>query len=376
MAIENIVFLRSNPIDPDPRVEKEVNSLIKAGYNVRIVAWDRNSKYKIKKSSINLNDGETEIYRFGIPAVFGGGIKNLKAFILFQKRLFFWLFFNRNSYQVIHACDFDTAYTAYYCSKLLKKKIVFDIFDYLFTDIVEPFKCLKKWVVKHERKIINNADGVIICSEKRKQQINGTSPKMLYVIHNSPIETKVLPTYHLSREANKIVYVGILQDGRFLKELAEVVQSIPNCELHIGGFGKYEGYFKDLAFNSDKIIYYGKLPYQKTLELEKSCDIMTAIYDPSIDNHYFAAPNKFYEALMIGKPLIMVRNTGMDTIVSKNDIGEVIEYNKESLYYSINKLIKRKDEWNQMSEKMRRIYSEQFSWNEMEQRLLLLYSKI
>ena len=34
---------------------------------------------------------------------------------------------------------------------------------------------------------------------------------------------------------------------------------------------------------------------------------MTAIYDPNISNHYYAAPNKFYEALMLGKPLIMVK---------------------------------------------------------------------
>lgn len=46
----NIVFLRSNPVNPDSRVEKEVNALLKNNHNVIILAWDRSSKTKIQKS--------------------------------------------------------------------------------------------------------------------------------------------------------------------------------------------------------------------------------------------------------------------------------------------------------------------------------------
>ena len=62
--------MRSNPVSPDPRVEKEALCLVKNNWNVHILAWDRDNKYKVKDQ---LLEGEhaIRITRFGIPATFG-----------------------------------------------------------------------------------------------------------------------------------------------------------------------------------------------------------------------------------------------------------------------------------------------------------------
>lgn len=372
----NIILLRSNPVDPDSRVEKEANSLIGAGYNLEILAWDRSSAYKIKESFLNLSNGKVKIHRFGIPAEFGAGIKSLKAFLTFQLKMLFWLIANRKKYNTIHACDFDTAFTAYYVAKIFRKKLVFDIFDYLYTNTEGRFKTFKKCIVYFQHRIINSADGTIICTEKRIKQIAGSEPKKLVVIHNSPPVIKEnLRKNDLNKNKVKIVYVGILQDGRFLLELGEVIQNSSECELHIAGFGKYEKHFAKLSENCRNIIYYGKLSYEKTLELENSCDIMTAIYEPSSD-HYFAAPNKFYESLMLGKPVIMVKNMGMSEVVNRYDIGELMDTDKESLRKAISNLIIRKAEWEAISSRMKKLYNQAYSWDEMESRLLQFYQKL
>lgn len=377
MIKKTVVFLRSNPVDPDSRVEKEVNSLLKAGYNVKILAWDRSMQYKVRESYLKLEDGKPKIYRFGIPATFGGGIKNLKAFIIFQIKMLLWLIKNKKEYNIIHACDFDTGYTAYNAARILNKRLVFDIFDYLFTDIEGRFKPFKRYIVYLQHKIINYADGTIICTEQREEQIKGSKPKNLTIIHNSPPQIdKQFTDLHLNNKKTKIAYVGILQDHRFLKELAEVIKVNNDWELHIGGFGKYENYFEKLADKYNNIIYYGKLPYNKALELEHNCDIMTAIYDPSIGNHYYAAPNKFYEALMLGKPLIMVKGTGMYKVVKENEIGELMDYNISSLNTSIENLSKDRLRWPEISVKMKELYIKDYSWNEMEKRLIDLYDKL
>lgn len=377
MKKKSIVLLRSNPVDPDSRVEKEANSLIKAGYDVKIVAWDRDFKYKIKESFLELSDGRVKIYKLGIPSTYGEGVKNLKPFLIFQFRLLLWLFKNRKKYHIIHACDFDTAYTAYHCSKLLKKKLVYDIFDYLFTNSDGNFSMLKKYIVHLQHTIINHANATIICTEKRKDQIRGSKPKKLVIIHNSPPRLdENLPKLNLNKNKVKIVYVGVLQDKRFIEELADIIKKNKEWELHIGGFGKFESYFKKQASEYDNIKYYGKLSYSKTLELEKSCDIMTAIYDPTVGNHYYAAPNKFYEAIMLGKPLIMVKNTGMSEIVTQYNIGEVIDYNSESLKAAIENLIAKRNEWPEISFKMKKLYQKDYSWDEMEKRLISLYREL
>lgn len=371
-----IVFIRSNPVEPYPRLEKTVNSLKKHGHEVYVLAWDRSQKYNRKKSILSLPDCDVDIIRFGIPGKFGGGFKeNLLALLKFQFNIFMWLLTNRKSYDAIHAYDFDTGYTALKCAKLLNKKLIYDIPDYYTDSHNLVGTIVGRFVQKSENNIINKAEAVIICTEKRKQQIAGTKPKKLVVIHNSPVseDGNKIKAPNETNEKLKIVYVGILAVGRFIKEIADVVISRDDCEFHIGGFGSLDIYFEELSKSYDNIYFYGKIPYKETLELERKCDVITAIYDPDVPNHYYAAPNKFYESLMLGKPIIMVKNTGMDDVVSENEIGEVINFSIESFNGAIDKLIEKRNEWPEMSKRANRLYCEIYSWNIMELRLVDLY---
>lgn len=38
----NILMTLSNPFTPDPRVYNEAKSLVKAGHEVTVIAWDKN----------------------------------------------------------------------------------------------------------------------------------------------------------------------------------------------------------------------------------------------------------------------------------------------------------------------------------------------
>lgn len=373
-----IVFLRSNPVNPDPRVQKEVNSLLKEKHVINILAWDRDKDYSVNSEKIKMNNGECKITRFGIRSTFGAGFKkNLMPLIRFQICLLKWLIKNRGEYDIIHACDFDTVIPAYVCKKLFGKKYIYDIFDYYVDAYSVPNK-IKGFIQKIDHIMINNSDATIICTEERRKQIKGASPKKIEVIHNSPNKFNISNNNNLklNEDKVKIVYVGILNDGRYIIELAEVIKDMEECEFHIGGFGKLENQIRELASRYPNIKFYGKLPYDKTLELESQCDIMTAIYDPSISNHYYAAPNKFYEALMLGKPLIMIKNTGMDKVISENKIGEVTEFNKQSIEKAIKNIIANKDKWQDISKKMKEIYDSEYSWDIMEKRIQALYKDI
>lgn len=371
MKAKNIIFIRSNPVNPDSRVEKEVNSLLKHyPDSITILAWDRSSNYKKREEYLKLENGCAMIHRFGIQASFGDGLKNLIPFIKFQLSVFLWLMKERKNYSLIHACDFDTGFIAMISTFLTKKKLIFDIFDYLSTDATTPVKKLIRWL---ENAVIKRSILTIICTEQREQQIFGSKPNELLVIHNSPYVIKNTSANSKKSSRFKIAYVGILQDHRLLLEMADIIKNREDCELHIGGFGKYEEYFEKLSSEYDNIQYYGKISYQQVLALEDKCDIITAIYDPVIGNHYYAAPNKFYEALMLGKPLIMVENTGMSDEVRENKIGVLIEFSKDGFEKGLNEIFSQVDNWASMSEKMTNLYEEKYSWSKMESRLLNAY---
>lgn len=368
-----VCILRSNPVRPDSRVEKEAWSLAKAGYDVHILAWDRDTNVEEISDYIQVADVQIPITRLGYKASYGEGMKNLKAFLAFQFGMRKWL--RKHDFDVVHACDFDTAFFSKGVVRRKKEKFVFDIFDFLYG---EPKGIVQTTVKRVQLQIINNADATIICTEERNKQIIGSSPKKLMVIHNTPASAQFRQCDKKTKETNriKIVYVGILQDFRLLKEIADAVSANNNIEFHVGGFGKYEDYFKNMAKNFDNIYFYGRLTYDQTLSLENECDIMLAIYDPAIENHRFAAPNKFYESLMLGKPVVMVKNTGMSQVVENNGIGVLIDYSKDGFVSGINKLIEMKDNWHSIGEKMKELYKDQYCWDEMERRLIQIYAEL
>lgn len=368
-----ICIIRSNPVRPDSRVEKEAWSLSKAGYDVHILAWDRDTDIKESSNFVQVVDVNIPITRLGFKASYGEGIKNLKAYLSFQFSMRKWL--KKNDFDFVHACDFDTAFFSYGIVKIKKEKFIYDIFDFLFGD---PKGIFQKAVKKAQLYLINHADATIICTEERTKQIVGSTPKRLAVIHNTPASAQITKCANKTSQTNriKIVYVGILQDYRLLKEISDVVSSDKTVELHVGGFGKYENYFKDMANKFDNIYFYGRLTYDQTLSLENECDIMLAIYDPAIENHRFAAPNKFYESLMLGKPVVMVKNTGMSHVVENNGIGVLIDYSKEGFASGIGRLVSIKDKWCSIGEKMKQLYQNQYCWDEMERRLIELYAKL
>ncbi len=369
-----ICIIRSNPVNPDSRVEKEVSALCSAGHKVHVLAWDRDDSYKRRTEYLTVQNCRAVITRIGFKASFGEGFKNIVPFAGFQILMFRHLFQNRDRYDVIHACDFDTAFLSQIAAKILHKKFIFDIFDFIYG---EPQNWFQKFIKKAEIRIISQSDAVIICSEERKKQIKDAHPKKLAVIHNTPMETgkKAFETTG-DRHPVRAVYVGILQDYRLLKEMLSFYKKHSEYEWHVGGFGKYEQEFIDASQKYKNIIFYGKISYEQTLSLESQCDIITAVYDPRIENHRFAAPNKFYEGLMLGKPLIMVKGTGMSEIVKKYDIGELIDYSEKGFREGILKLVHRKMDWKEMSKKMQNLYHEKYSWEVMADRLCRLYRDI
>lgn len=209
--------------------------------------------------------------------------------------------------------------------------------------------------------------------------MGAAASKQLVVIHNTPDRAQQTQTAFALKENShrtKVAYVGILAGQRLLKETVEAIAQMQDVEMHIGGFGEYEGWIQEVSERYDNIFYYGKLQYSETLSLEKQCDLMIATYDPSLRNHQYAAPNKFYEALMLGKPLIMAKGTGCSEVIEAHDIGTLTEYDQDGVVQAIREMVRRKLDWSAMSARAKQIYESKYSWESMSKRIQILYDKL
>ena len=379
----HICFIRSDKGFPDSRVEKEMYALSKA-HDVFLLGWNREKAgEEVIHEKHRIHDKEFDFYLIPEPALYGGGMKRLIGPMKrFWKRACKWLSDNQEKYDTIHAVNFDTAKPAFEAAEKFGKKIVYDIFDY-YSDSYNAPQAVKSVIRNLENKYISKADLTIICSEERKSQIAGAKPKKLIVVENSPEDLEVRDDYKLADGSvpgrPKVVYAGMLVFDRFLKETAEVMMSRNDVEWHVAGYGVLRPFIEECSKSHDNIFYYGPLPYDDILALEKSCDIMTALQNPAVANNRYSAPNKFYEALLLGKPLMMVRNGSICKEIEANGFGEVIDAGgdvKKAVSEALDKLLARQDEWETMGSAARKLYDTKYPWSKSAEALLDGYAKM
>lgn len=372
-----ICFIRSDKGYPDSRVEKEMYALSKE-HEVFLLGWNREmAGGDVIHEKHSIHGKDFDYYLIPEPADYGGGMKRmLGPMKRYWKRAYRWLSENQDSYDAVHVVNFDTAKPAFKAAKEFGKKIVYDIFDY-YADSYKAPGIVKSFIRDLEKNYIGKADMTVICSEERKLQISGSDPKILIIVENTPEDIEVRDDFRLAGgsvpDRPKVVYAGMLVFDRFLKETAEVMMSRNDIEWHVAGYGVLRPYLEECAAKHGNIFYYGPLPYDDILALEKRCDIMTALQDPSVANNRYSAPNKFYESLLLGKPLIMVRNGSIYKEIESNGFGETIDADGDvsaAISEAFDRLLARRGEWEIMGSRARKLYEDKFPWSKSEKALL------
>lgn len=370
-----VVVLRSNPIAPDPRVEKILIALSRAGYHPTAVGWDRSANLPVEDVL-----HKASLIRLPIAAKYGSGVQNLPALLRWQKGLLRWLKEHKDQFDLIHACDFDTVLPALYCKLRWKKKVIYDIFDFYADHLRRTPGWLKRIIRGIDLWAVNRADAVILVDDSRREQIRGSKPKLLEIIYNSPLDAPTLRDA-LSQEADRnrftIAYVGLLQTERGLFEMLDVLLHHPEWRLDLAGFGGDENEIVTQARMMSNVSWHGRIDYQRTLSLSRQADVLFATYDPAIPNHRYSSPNKIFEAMMLAKPIIVARGTNMDRIIEQTGCGMVVAYGDvNELEAALIKLSRDADLREQLGRNARRAYDEVYGWAIMEKRLVALYNRV
>lgn len=373
-----IAYVHNIEIELDSRSQKEVSSLIKAGHQIMVCGWNKDRNGAIEKKIIETRGCKFYVQNICIKVKKGKGFKeNIISLLKYEFSLAKWLIKNRNDFEAVHACSLDVMSVAEPIAKIFNKKIVYDVYDD-YADSHSVGDRLHSLIKRIDAHFLKKADTVIICSEKRVEQLATKKEKKLVVIHNTPdvssVNSALMPT--LDNGKLKIAYIGNLNDGRLVFEIAKMIAENQKFEFYCGGSGVHEQDMMSLSQKCDNIHFYGRLTYEQTLSLESNCDVIPAIYDPNVKNHKFAAPNKFYEALYLGKPTIMIHNTGMDDMVDKYSTGLTTEFSIENIERSFDQIADNLLLWKNREETIKSVYKELFSWDIMESRLLSVYEEL
>ncbi|MDO5715808.1 MAG: glycosyltransferase [Tissierellia bacterium] len=371
-----VCIIRNAESRTNASIMRVLDALLTSGRECILLTRTREvSSKKVQKKKFRFKDHEIDEYEIGIKAKPESGLKNIHQLVTYQFAVFRWLIKNKNKYDIIHSYDLDSGIPTCIVSKIIKKKYIYHIADFYVDSRGSIPHFLKHFVRKLEFAVINRAEATIICTEKRKRQIKGSKAKKLVVVHNVPVFENQIEVLSNEDHGLRCTYVGNLSESRFILQVLNVFRKHPDINLEIAGLGALEDEVIRASQQCKNIKFYGKMDYDKTFILYQNSDLMFAIYDPKVENHKYCAPNKLYEAMKVGKPLIVAKGTGVDEIVEEENMGQIINYNEsefEELLIKIRDNPKYLSIWSNNAKKA----YEKYSWEEMRSRIIKLYDDI
>ena len=317
-----VILIRCNDILTDPRAMKYVKYLQENDIEHKLIGWDRDGK--------NPELGNSVLWKEQAGYNVGGfkAVKNRIGWMWFVYRQICKL---KPKDAIIHGCDVDSAFpAACYIFFHSKNKLIFDVFDWfsatLFNQksyILAAFKFMEQFTVKHSNR-------VILCEHERIEQIPfNVSQSKLSVLPNIPYFANDSflqddPTKRFDNDLITFSYVGGFSTDRCLSEIVTLAEK-GIINLSIAGFGlpELEERLKKDTETYPNIRYYGKVKYEDGLNISYNSDIMYAMYQTVNPNNIYAAPNKYYEAMFLGKPLFTTKGTTVEKKVLDRNMGYV-----------------------------------------------------
>jgi glycosyltransferase involved in cell wall biosynthesis len=125
----------------------------------------------------------------------------------------------------------------------------------------------------------------------------------------------------------RLAYLGYLDVTRGSQWLLDFCgDTSNNTELIVAGNCRDKELVEKLE-NTPNVYYTGRLPYADCWSLMRDVDGVTVFYDPAVPVNRVLDPTKFYEAMMVGTPVLISKNMSLNEVVDNNKLGFIIEHN-------------------------------------------------
>ena len=377
---KKIIMLLANEFNPDPRVHQEAKSLVKNGFKVTIIAWDR----EVKWQKFETIDG-IKVERSHIKSFYRRGTSQFLFLFLFWidtiQRVI------RKDFDFIHCHDFNTLPIGFILGKLRRKKIIFDAHE-SYSDMLgdNVSVSIKKVIFIIEKILIRHVDLLITVGEILKNEYEKRGAKKTCVVGNwkdsreFQVSQKELleeqRRLKIPKDRLIILFKGLLNKDRVIFPLIEAVKRTPELFLLLAGKGELESRIKSEIKNSSNIIFLGEYSQQEIPLYTLLCDVVYYVIEPKNPNGKYSAPNSLFEVLVCGKAIMTGNQGEIAKIVREESCGVILnDISPEKIAKIFNTF---RDDRLLDNYKMNALSAarEKYNWERGEKILLDTYSKI
>jgi glycosyltransferase involved in cell wall biosynthesis len=379
MHPKTVLMLLTNAYDPDPRVRQEALALIGMSCRVRLLAWDRD----LKAPAAECMEG-VEVERIFLASAHGRGMTQLFFYVwLYLKMLWRGM---RTSFDVIHCHDLDTLPLGFVLGKLKRKPIVFDAHE-CFPDMLEGSvpRAVQRGLVILENFFIRRIDLLITVGEKLRLHFAERGARRSVVVGNwkrvgdfsrtGQQNLEVRRRLGIPDSAMVVVCITQLLKDRKIEELLAAIEQRPDVYLILGGKGILEKLVVEAAAMNPRILYVGFASGKQIADCTCAGDVVYYGFDPQNPNARFSAPNKLYEALAAGRPMITGDFGEIAQVVREAECGIVLpEYSVEEIRRALDVLANRSTRAS-MAANAQRFGGASLNWEKGEEILHREYSR-
>lgn len=371
---KRVISIVLNPFLNDSRVLKENRSIQKAGFDVTVVALHEKDLFE------NEIVQELPVYRVKLRSRRWPKSKIFQVF----KYLEFLLrvtFKYRNKTDIVHCNDLNTLSIGFLIKKLSKSqiKIVYDAHEYETerNGLAGISKRLNKWL---EKSLICYADQVITVSESIANEYSRLYLiKKPHLVLNCPVFSDITDkdyfreTLKIRPNQNIYLYQGGLSKGRGIDILLDAFSSFDddNNVLVCMGYGPLEKHIQEQSRQHRTIFFHPAVLPDILLNYTASADYGISFIEDTCLSYRYCLPNKLFEYLMAGLPVLTSNLHEMKRLVDTQQLGVVAEENNvEGLITAIQASLELDyQDIKRNVEKARK----HFCWEEQEKILLGLY---
>jgi len=329
-------MLLTNAYDPDPRVRQEALALIRMGCRVHLLAWDRD----LKAASREVMEG-VEVERVFLRSSHGRGATQAFFYVaLYLKMLWRGL---RTRFDIVHCHDLDTLPLGFVLGRLKRKPVIYDAHE-SFPDMLEGSvpRLVKRGLTYLENFLIRRTDLLITVGEKLRRHFAERGARRTVVVGNWKRPADFARTHEQNLRTRRalgipdkaLVVIAITQllKDRKLEELLQAVDESPNVYAILGGRGILEEFVAERAARNPRIKFTGFVSGQQIGDYTCAGDAVYYGFDPENPNARFSAPNKLFEALAAGRPIITGDFGEIAAVVREASCGIILEeYSPESI---------------------------------------------
>lgn len=314
----------------DSRLTNLTNSLKEDGCKVSIISFD----WFI--SSENYSNDELKIFKLS-KGKFSLFFYLHFALILIRELL-------RTKADIFFAEDLYTLPFVTTIAKLKRAKIYYNSRElYAFLGGLRNRPILQSVVKKIEKFFITKVDLVLTTGEMDSEFLEKFYEiKNTLVIRNIPLlqtpsaKIDFRKMYGISDDKMILLYQGVLLEGRGVPLIMRAMAKLPNTVLVILGDGEQKNNFKKLADElkiAERIFYAGTINQRELINYTAGADVGLSLIENISISYYHALPNKFFEYIMAGLPVLCSDLPQMKKIIEEFHVGESVSAENENNIY-------------------------------------------